>query len=134
MTSCNHFMEITEHSHHKYTRRSHTAVIGLCCPHSLPHVTCLNNVTRDDVGEVQGLGLKCEIWFRWIQINGRLEAAKKNILEVETISLWISALTSAQPQPTINKTVTSRIALTIHTKSSPVDVFYSFNQFAENIS
>ena len=134
MTSCNHFMEITEHSHHKYSLMSHTAVIGLCCPHSLPHVTCLNNVTRDDVGEVQGLGLKCEIWFRWIQINGRLEAAKKNILEVETISSWISALTSAQPQPTINKTVTSRIALTIHTKSSPVDVFYSFNQFAENIS
>ena len=126
MTSCDHFMEITEHSHHKYTLRSHTAVIGLRCPRSLPHVGV--------PGEVQGLGLKCEIWFRRIQINGRLEAAKKNILEVETISSWISALTSAQPQPTINKTVTSRIALTIHTKSSPVDVFYSFNQFAGNIS
>ena len=87
MTSCDHFMEITEHSHHECTLMSHTAVIGLCCPHSLPHVTCLNNVTRDDVGEVQGLGLKCEIWFRRIQINGRLEAAKKNILEVETIQL-----------------------------------------------
>ena len=126
MTSCDHFMEITEHSHHKCTLRSHTAVIGLCCPRSLSHVGV--------PGEVQGLGLKCEIWFRRVQINGRLEAAKKNILEVETISSWISALTSAQPQPTINKTVTSRIALTIHTKSSPVDVFYSFNQFAENIS
>ena len=79
MTSCDHFMEITEHSHHKCTLRSHTAVIGLCCPRSLSHVGV--------PGEVQGLGLKCEIWFRRVQINGRLEAAKKNILEVETIQL-----------------------------------------------
>ena len=78
MTSCDQFMEITEHSHHKYSLMSHTAIIiGLCCPHSLPNVTCLNNVTRDDVGEVQGLGLKCEIWFRRIQINGRLELPRK---------------------------------------------------------